>query len=403
MLFSVFMGIAVTSADDCVGLPMTSCLSAGCYYSEFTGCSSVCADVGIPAPFNYLTCDMICDLAMAAQMFCAETCGLCPPPPVGAWRSDQDCMRQEMSVAIQQEIFNMLATGDYSAVNPCLTMESHLDDIFNGNDELVGTPNPLHICGCLEFFTEDFAKEHLNCMLAGYHIADLTEECRDIGGYGQASCDVSAIESEMQNLGSTVCSGFASGAAAYGTSDFDPSTVCECVHSFEPTVAGKLFNCMMSGSSLMDLYTNICPAYENPCDKDVMIQEMMNEVIAEGRIDEVKPPCINMELHFNRVLDSNTMPLSGTFVDYATICQCLGLFPRRFVDDHLRCGIAGTDVFSLWTQCSSHTPKCEDLTCSQCEERVRCSMHTDGTCNTYCPADGTCLDDPAVDKTCADL
>merc|ERR1719204_1374255 len=118
----------------------------------------------------------------------------------------------------------------------------------------------------------------------------------------------------------------------------------------------------------------------------------------------MKPPCINMELHLNKVLDPVTgLVKDGAFADYATICQCLGLFPRRFVDDHLRCGLAGMDGFNLWEQCATHTPKCEDLTCSQCVERVRCSMSTDGTCKTYCPTDGTCLDDPAVDTTCDDL
>jgi len=399
MLFAVFMGIAVHGSDPCASVSVNDCLTSGCHYNGMFGCSSECKDVGMPAPFDMWTCDMICGLGLAAQMFCADTCGFCPPPPLD-WRSDEVCTRQEMQNAVEQEIYMMLASNDYSAVNPCLAMKTHLDQILDGNDQLVGHPNPLLVCGCLEFFDEDFAKEHLNCMLAGYHIADLTTECRDIGTYSNQACDVDAIASELT---SAECSGFAAGIADYGSDSFDASTVCGCIDAVDPLVAGKLFNCQMGSSHMMDLYTDVCPAYVKPCDQE----EVVNAIITEYAATQdamMRAKCTAMELHFTKVLDDATaMPLDGKFVDYALVCQCLAMLPERFIDDHLRCGIGGHDAYSLWQQCANHTPKCADLSCSECEERIRCSMSTDGTCKEYCPADGTCLDDPAVDSTCQDL
>jgi len=430
MLFAALLATAVYGNDQCVGLDNYMCMATqGCFYDDVTGCSGECKDLGIPPPFNTFIphCSMICTdpmLMLAASMFCTKSCGLCPEVPTappteppteeptaeGFVKSYDACTRQEIQNEMEAAIYDIInSSGSTTAVAPCLAMRTHLAEILDSDDQLVGTPDALLICGCLEHFDETFAEEHLNCVIADEHIYDLSFSCKeDIGTYRTNVCDPNAIEAEIQASMSPeqeiMCAGFASGLEAYGTDAFDPTTICDCVYSLGNVFAAKTLNCMMGGEHAMQLYTDICPAYENPCSREIIKEAMIDEIVSSGRVNELTIPCLAMSDHFNVVLDPETdLVKAGEYGDFALICQCLGQFPRHFVDDHLRCGLAGHDAYTIWNQCSQHTPRCEDMDCTTCESRLRCSMSTDGTCKTSCPNDGTCLDDPSVDYTCADL
>lgn len=419
MLFAVLLGVA--SASQCDGLDSAACiLQSGCWYDDTKGCSTECVDMGIPAAFQawFPNCDSICGaptLMLAAQMFCTNSCGMCPTPEPTAEptegpteepdvfvKSNAACSRQELQNEIELAIYDQINAGSFDAVGPCLTMRSHLAYILNMKDELVGTPDGLLICGCFQHLQDDeWAQEHLNCELAGHHIYDLSKQCADIGGYKDNACDLDAIEATMASK--SACSGFRSAISTYGSFAFNPMAVCDCFDQFSDIEAAETFNCRQGGEHLMELYTDVCPAYVDPCNRDDITNALTEYVIENRLVDSLAEPCTAMGNHFNTVLDSNDMLMAGKYADFALICQCLGGLDRDFVDNHLRCGVGGHDAYSIWSQCSEHTPRCEDMGCELCDSKIRCSMSTDGTCKTSCPNDGTCFDDPAVSTTCADL
>merc|ERR1719281_919137 len=171
------------------------------------------------------------------------------------------------------------------------------------------------------------------------------------------------------------CANFATDIASYGSFAFNPTAVNECVDSFDPVQAAKMFNCAIGGRHLMELYTDVGPAYAEPC--------------------------TNMAMHFAEILDPATDTLlPGKYADFALICQCLGHFSLAFMNDNLRCGVGGHSAESVWRQCSEHTPKCEDLSCEECESKIRCSMNKNGQCMNSCPVNSGCFDDPSVNLTC---
>jgi len=421
MLFAVLMGVAVRGADSCSGLAAATCiLTEGCWYDNVAGCGSDCVDMGIPIQFQvwFSNCDMICDapnMAIAAQMFCADSCGFCPTPepaPTGIpteepdtfERSYEDCSYQELQNQVTLGIYDQISDNNYDAVGPCLEMQSHLAYVLDRNDQLTGNPDGVAICACLSRVGDDnWARTHLNCQLAGFQVYDLAAiECKEIGDLSEETCDISAIEAVMSQ--EPACNDFGTNIANYGSFAFNLASVCGCFDAFDPVLAAKTFNCMHNGKQLMELYTDGCPAYIEPCDRDEIEEAMTEEIIKTMKIEQLAGVCTEMSAHFTSVLDPATgMLYEDAYADFALICQCLRGFSRNFVDDHFRCGLGGHHAYQIWRQCSEHTPQCKDMTCEQCDSTIRCSMSTDGTCKTSCPADGTCFDDPAVSKTCADL
>merc|ERR1719281_2203401 len=197
------------------------------------------------------------------------------------------------------------------------------------------------------------------------------------------------------------CANFATDIASYGSFAFNPTAVNECVDSFDPVQAAKMFNCAIGGRHLMELYTDVGPAYADPCNRDALTEAMTDEIILTRKVELMAEPCTNMAMHFAEILDPATDTLlPGKYADFALICQCVGHFSLAFMNDNLRCGVGGHSAESVWRQCSEHTPKCEDLSCEECESKIRCSMNKNGQCMNSCPVNSGCFDDPSVNLTC---